>query len=173
MLLLIFFLFQCLIPVKSFLSPPETDLAVLRSYLSSLASASVIQQRAPLMYLIAVHHINQFFFRKDETTTEKNVTEMKLIIGKQLQIANSVPNTKQVIVTFRDQSNFVTFLQLSATTMTLFMEFTFHPSLAKMIYFLLHSKFYNQFTTIGKGFLWEEKGCHIPDWYHYVVSYCY
>ncbi|PIK61420.1 putative RNA polymerase II-associated protein 1 [Apostichopus japonicus] len=80
--------------METLLVPHETDLALLRAYLSALASASVIRQRAPLMYLIAVHHLNHFLFNEDGERSER-VSQFKMIIAKQLQVVQTSPNPRK------------------------------------------------------------------------------
>ncbi|GAA51610.1 RNA polymerase II-associated protein 1 [Clonorchis sinensis] len=53
---------QLLLPVDSFLDPEETDESVLRVYASALLSGGVRVDRQPLLFLIAVHHINRYLY---------------------------------------------------------------------------------------------------------------
>ena len=55
-----------LIPIKNYLFPEETDTEILRLILLGLLMGTVKPQWAPVMYLVAVHHVNRFLFRQDD-----------------------------------------------------------------------------------------------------------
>ncbi|KAF7232386.1 hypothetical protein EG68_05523 [Paragonimus skrjabini miyazakii] len=53
---------QLLLPLIAFLEPEETDESVLRAYASALFSGGVQVRRQPVLFLIAVHHLNRFLY---------------------------------------------------------------------------------------------------------------
>ncbi|XP_041353389.1 RNA polymerase II-associated protein 1-like isoform X2 [Gigantopelta aegis] len=62
---------ELLIPIERFLSPDESDVDLLKMYFGHLMSQTVRAQWSPLMYLIAVHHVNRFlFYTHDSTNTD-------------------------------------------------------------------------------------------------------
>ena len=54
--------FQLLIPVENFLTPDETDIELLQLYLSALCARAVLPEWSPVLYLLAVHHINRWLY---------------------------------------------------------------------------------------------------------------
>ncbi|CAH8510214.1 unnamed protein product [Dicrocoelium dendriticum] len=64
---------QLLLPIQSFLEPEETDESILCMYASALLSGSVRKDRHPVLFLIAVHHLNRCLYR--QTNETKYVTE--------------------------------------------------------------------------------------------------
>ncbi|KAJ8045598.1 RNA polymerase II-associated protein 1 [Holothuria leucospilota] len=101
---------ECVLPVEVFLTPPETDLEVLQAYLSALASGGVIQQRAPLMYLIAIHHLNSFMFGTGKKVTDQT-KRIKIATAKHLRMAQASPSHKQ---TWKHHVLFYKSVQLSS-----------------------------------------------------------
>ncbi|XP_012944871.1 RNA polymerase II-associated protein 1 [Aplysia californica] len=53
---------ELLIPVENFLCPDETDVELVGIYLRALVCGWVQAAWSPLMYLVAVHHLNRFLF---------------------------------------------------------------------------------------------------------------
>ena len=53
---------QLLIPLERFLSPDETNLDLVQLYVQAVFSSTVTSHRTPVMYLVAVHHINRFIY---------------------------------------------------------------------------------------------------------------
>ncbi|KAF5401029.1 RNA polymerase II-associated protein 1 [Paragonimus heterotremus] len=53
---------QLLLPLIAFLEPEETDESVLRAYASALFSGGVQARRQPVLFLIAVHHLNRYLY---------------------------------------------------------------------------------------------------------------
>ncbi|XP_076441793.1 RNA polymerase II-associated protein 1-like [Babylonia areolata] len=60
---------EMLIDVDRFLSPEETDPRLLQLYAGSLMSGTVQQRWSPLLFLVAVHHLNRFLFRSTQDDT--------------------------------------------------------------------------------------------------------
>ncbi|BFZ12428.1 hypothetical protein BsWGS_15467 [Bradybaena similaris] len=53
---------EMLIPLQCYLQPEEQDLELLQLYLSALITKGVQPVWSPVMYLIAVHHVNRFIY---------------------------------------------------------------------------------------------------------------
>ncbi|KAK3093836.1 hypothetical protein FSP39_020762 [Pinctada imbricata] len=57
---------ESLIPIQAYLEPEETDVELVRLYFQGLLSQTVRSMWSPLMYLIAVHHVNRFMYNQDQ-----------------------------------------------------------------------------------------------------------
>ncbi|XP_022334117.2 RNA polymerase II-associated protein 1-like isoform X2 [Crassostrea virginica] len=57
------------IPVDRFLYPEETDVELIRLYFQSLLSRRLKPQWSPLLYVIAVHHVNRFIYNQEQKHT--------------------------------------------------------------------------------------------------------
>ncbi|XP_033632797.1 RNA polymerase II-associated protein 1-like isoform X2 [Asterias rubens] len=53
---------QLILPIDNFLHPEETNPDLLSIYMSSLISGVIKQTWSPIMYLVALHHLNVFLF---------------------------------------------------------------------------------------------------------------
>ena len=62
-------LLQLPIPVDRFLYPEETDVELIRLYFQSLLSRRLQPQWSPLLYVIAVHHVNRFIYNQEQKHT--------------------------------------------------------------------------------------------------------
>lgn len=62
-------LFMCsmklCIPIKRFTSPPEDSLPLLRLYFRSLVTGTLKHCWCPVLYVVALSHINSFIFSQD------------------------------------------------------------------------------------------------------------
>jgi len=56
-------LLQLLVPLDRFLSPDESNVDLIQLYIQAILSKTVTSRRCPVMYLIAVHHINRFIYQ--------------------------------------------------------------------------------------------------------------
>ena len=60
-----------LIDIDRYLSPDETDTQLLQLYAGSLLSGAVRQRWSPVLFLVALHHLNRFlFYTKDEANND-------------------------------------------------------------------------------------------------------
>ncbi|KAH9507242.1 RNA polymerase II associated protein 1 [Bulinus truncatus] len=57
---------EMLIPVQNFLYPEETDHRLLQLYSTALATNAVFPTWSPMMYLMAVHHLNRFLYTSQD-----------------------------------------------------------------------------------------------------------
>ncbi|KAA3677341.1 uncharacterized protein DEA37_0011554 [Paragonimus westermani] len=63
-------LLSLLLPLLAFLEPEETDESVLRAYASVLFSGVVQVCRQPVLFLIAVHHLNRYLYNNQNAHTD-------------------------------------------------------------------------------------------------------
>ncbi|XP_064621420.1 RNA polymerase II-associated protein 1-like [Lineus longissimus] len=65
---------ELLLPLPSFMEPEETHPEMLRLYSQALLAGAVRHTWSPIMYTIAVHHLNRFIYNGD--TKHKNLQSM-------------------------------------------------------------------------------------------------
>lgn len=53
------------IPIECFTSPPEDSLPLLRLYFRSLVTGTLRSSWCPVMYVVALSHVNSFIFSQD------------------------------------------------------------------------------------------------------------
>lgn len=53
------------IPIERFTSPPEDSLPLLRLYFRSLVTGSLKLSWCPVLYVVALSHVNSFIFSQD------------------------------------------------------------------------------------------------------------
>ncbi|NXY81166.1 RPAP1 protein, partial [Alcedo cyanopectus] len=56
------------VPLERFTSPPEENLNLLRLYFRTLVTGALRHACCPVLYLVAVAHVNTFIFSQDTTT---------------------------------------------------------------------------------------------------------
>ncbi|VDP21868.1 unnamed protein product [Schistosoma margrebowiei] len=61
---------QLVIPLSSFLEPVESNSSMIRVYAAAILSGTVQITRQPLLFLIAVHHLNRYLYNKDNRDSE-------------------------------------------------------------------------------------------------------
>ncbi|XP_069574258.1 RNA polymerase II-associated protein 1 [Brachyistius frenatus] len=61
---------QLSIPIERFTSPPEDSLPLLRLYFRSLVKATLKSSWCPVLYLVALSHVNSFIFSQDAAAQE-------------------------------------------------------------------------------------------------------
>ncbi|XP_028252000.1 RNA polymerase II-associated protein 1 isoform X2 [Parambassis ranga] len=61
---------QLSIPIESFTSPPEDSLPLLRLYFRSLVTGTLKSSWCPVMYVVALSHVNSFIFSQDAAAQE-------------------------------------------------------------------------------------------------------
>lgn len=66
----IFCFLQMLIPIERYLQPEETNTEMMRLYYECLLSLTVRPRWAPVLYLVAVHHVNRFIYTQDNKHTK-------------------------------------------------------------------------------------------------------
>uniref|UniRef100_A0A8W8HVQ2 RPAP1/MINIYO-like TPR repeats domain-containing protein n=1 Tax=Magallana gigas TaxID=29159 RepID=A0A8W8HVQ2_MAGGI len=68
------------LPLDRFLNPEESDVELIRLYFQNLLSKRLQPHWSPLLYVIAVHHVNRFIYNQ-----EKKHTRLKQGMILQLQ----------------------------------------------------------------------------------------
>uniref|UniRef100_A0A3B4ZRD7 RNA polymerase II associated protein 1 n=1 Tax=Stegastes partitus TaxID=144197 RepID=A0A3B4ZRD7_9TELE len=61
---------QLSVPIERFTSPPEDSLPVLRLYFRSLVTATLKPSWSPVLYVVALSHVNSFIFSQDAAAQE-------------------------------------------------------------------------------------------------------
>ncbi|XP_020569360.1 RNA polymerase II-associated protein 1 isoform X1 [Oryzias latipes] len=61
---------QLSIPIEQFTSPPEDSLPLLRLYFRSLVTGSLKLSWCPVLYVVALSHVNSFIFSQDAAAQE-------------------------------------------------------------------------------------------------------
>ncbi|KAK3595521.1 hypothetical protein CHS0354_021622 [Potamilus streckersoni] len=61
---------ELLIPLERYLTPEESDMDLLKQYFQGLYSQALRPKWAPVLYLIAVHHVNRFLYNQDGQHTQ-------------------------------------------------------------------------------------------------------
>ncbi|XP_066487834.1 RNA polymerase II-associated protein 1 isoform X2 [Tiliqua scincoides] len=67
------------VPLEQYLSPPEDNLNLLRQYFKTLVTGTLRQNWCPVLYVVAVAHVNSFIFSQDTTTQEIDVARKSLL----------------------------------------------------------------------------------------------
>ncbi|XP_003214628.2 RNA polymerase II-associated protein 1 isoform X1 [Anolis carolinensis] len=67
------------LPLEKYLSPPEDNLSLLRQYFQTLVTGILQQKRCPVLYVVAVGHINSFIFSQDSTTQEVDAVRKNML----------------------------------------------------------------------------------------------
>lgn len=53
------------VPIERFTSPPEDSLPLLQLYFRSLVTGTLTHRWCPVLYVVALSHINSFIFSQD------------------------------------------------------------------------------------------------------------
>lgn len=61
---------QLSIPIERFTSPPEDSLPLLRLYFRSLVTGTLRPRWCPVLYVVALSHVNSFIFSQDAAAQE-------------------------------------------------------------------------------------------------------
>ncbi|XP_059209023.1 RNA polymerase II-associated protein 1 isoform X2 [Centropristis striata] len=61
---------QLCIPIERFTSPPEDSLPLLRLYFRSLVTGTLAPRWCPVLYVVALSHVNSFIFSQDAAAQE-------------------------------------------------------------------------------------------------------
>ncbi|XP_053139977.1 RNA polymerase II-associated protein 1 isoform X2 [Hemicordylus capensis] len=67
------------VPLEQYLSPPEDNLNLLRQYFKALVTGALRQNWCPVLYVVAVAHVNSFIFSQDSTTQEVDVARKNML----------------------------------------------------------------------------------------------
>ncbi|KAJ6667270.1 hypothetical protein lerEdw1_017248 [Lerista edwardsae] len=67
------------VPLDQYLSPPEDNLNLLRQYFKTLVTGTLRQSWCPVLYVVAVAHVNNFMFSQERTTQEIDIARKNLL----------------------------------------------------------------------------------------------
>ncbi|XP_076834732.1 RNA polymerase II-associated protein 1 isoform X2 [Brachyhypopomus gauderio] len=70
---------QLPVPLENFTTPPEDSLALLRLYFRALVTGALRSDRCPVLYAVAVAHLNAFVFSQDAVPKEVETTRRSLL----------------------------------------------------------------------------------------------
>ncbi|XP_061467359.1 RNA polymerase II-associated protein 1 isoform X2 [Rhineura floridana] len=67
------------VPLEQYLSPLEDNLNLLRQYFHTLITGTLRQNWCPVLYVVAVAHVNGFIFSQDSTTQEADMVRKSML----------------------------------------------------------------------------------------------
>ncbi|XP_033001534.1 RNA polymerase II-associated protein 1 isoform X1 [Lacerta agilis] len=67
------------VSLERYLSPVEDNLNLLRQYFQTLVTGTLRQNWCPVLYVVAVSHVNSFIFSQDSTTQEVDVARKSML----------------------------------------------------------------------------------------------
>uniref|UniRef100_A0A3B5LH26 RNA polymerase II associated protein 1 n=1 Tax=Xiphophorus couchianus TaxID=32473 RepID=A0A3B5LH26_9TELE len=70
---------QLSVPIERFTSPPEDSLPLLRLYFRALVLGSLKLSWCPVLYVVALSHINSFIFSQDAAVQEVEATRLTML----------------------------------------------------------------------------------------------
>uniref|UniRef100_A0A4W4GEA8 RNA polymerase II associated protein 1 n=1 Tax=Electrophorus electricus TaxID=8005 RepID=A0A4W4GEA8_ELEEL len=70
---------QLPVPLESFTNPPEDSLPLLGLYFRSLVTGALRSDRCPVLYSVAIAHLNAFVFSQDAVSQEVEATRRSLL----------------------------------------------------------------------------------------------
>ncbi|XP_011616044.2 RNA polymerase II-associated protein 1 [Takifugu rubripes] len=70
---------QLSIPIERFTSPAEDSLPLLRLYFRSLVTGTLAPRRCPVLYVVALSHVNAFIFSQDAAAQEVETARQSML----------------------------------------------------------------------------------------------
>ncbi|XP_062491730.1 RNA polymerase II-associated protein 1 [Pezoporus occidentalis] len=67
------------VPLERYTSPPEDNLNLLRLYFRTLVTGTLRHNWCPVLYVVAVAHVNSFIFSQDSTTRETDAARKSML----------------------------------------------------------------------------------------------
>ncbi|XP_067414049.1 RNA polymerase II-associated protein 1 isoform X2 [Emydura macquarii macquarii] len=67
------------VPLERYMSPPEDNLNLLRQYFRTLVTGVLRHNWCPVLYAVAVAHVNSFIFSQDSTTQEADAARKSML----------------------------------------------------------------------------------------------
>uniref|UniRef100_A0A8C6ITY6 RNA polymerase II-associated protein 1 n=1 Tax=Melopsittacus undulatus TaxID=13146 RepID=A0A8C6ITY6_MELUD len=67
------------VPLERYTSPPEDNLNLLRLYFRTLVTGTLRHSWCPVLYVVAVAHVNSFIFSQDSTTRETDAARKSML----------------------------------------------------------------------------------------------
>ncbi|KAH3853182.1 hypothetical protein DPMN_095704, partial [Dreissena polymorpha] len=88
---------QLLLDINHFLAPEETDPELVRLYYQALYGGSLRRVWSPVLYLVAVHHVNRFLYAQDKTHLQLKRTMMsKMLASNNQELQHHIVYYKKV-----------------------------------------------------------------------------
>ncbi|XP_035388775.1 RNA polymerase II-associated protein 1 isoform X2 [Electrophorus electricus] len=107
---------QLPVPLESFTNPPEDSLPLLGLYFRSLVTGALRSDRCPVLYSVAIAHLNAFVFSQDAVSQEVEATRRSLL-RKTYYLTDEVLRNHLLLFRLPEQHNplgFSTYEQLPA-----------------------------------------------------------
>uniref|UniRef100_A0A8D0G6W3 RNA polymerase II associated protein 1 n=1 Tax=Sphenodon punctatus TaxID=8508 RepID=A0A8D0G6W3_SPHPU len=67
------------VPLERYISPPEDNLNLLRQYFRTLITGALRHRWCPVLYAVAVAHVNSFIFSQDRTSEEAEAARKNML----------------------------------------------------------------------------------------------
>ncbi|XP_008939855.1 PREDICTED: RNA polymerase II-associated protein 1, partial [Merops nubicus] len=67
------------VPLERYTSPPEDNLTLLRLYFRALVTGALRRRSCPVLYVVAVAHVNSFIFSQHSTTQENDAARKSML----------------------------------------------------------------------------------------------
>ncbi|XP_068802040.1 RNA polymerase II-associated protein 1 isoform X4 [Struthio camelus] len=67
------------VPLERYTAPPEDNLNLLRLYFRTLVTGALRHSWCPVLYVVAVAHVNSFIFSQDSTTQEGDAARKSML----------------------------------------------------------------------------------------------
>ncbi|XP_006265441.1 RNA polymerase II-associated protein 1 isoform X2 [Alligator mississippiensis] len=67
------------VPLEQYISPPEDSLKLLRLYFRTLVTGVLRPSWCPILYVVAVAHVNSFIYSQDSTTQEADAARKSML----------------------------------------------------------------------------------------------
>ncbi|XP_068017518.1 RNA polymerase II-associated protein 1 [Melanerpes formicivorus] len=80
------------VPLERYTSPPEDNLNLLRLYFRTLVTGALRHTWCPVLYVVAVAHVNSFIFSQDSTTKEMDAARKSMLRKTWLLVDESLKN---------------------------------------------------------------------------------
>jgi len=81
--------YQMVIPMSRFLEPDETNVELLKMYCDAVLNGTVTARWSPVMYLIAVHHLNRFIYTVDSAHRHIKYTMIRRFTSSRDEASNT------------------------------------------------------------------------------------
>ncbi|XP_004609834.2 RNA polymerase II-associated protein 1 [Sorex araneus] len=82
---------QLPVPLENYTSPPEDSLALLQLYFRALVTGALRPCWCPILYTVAVAHVNSFIFSQDPKSSDEVKAARKSMLQKTRLLADETP----------------------------------------------------------------------------------
>ncbi|XP_074145441.1 RNA polymerase II-associated protein 1 isoform X2 [Sminthopsis crassicaudata] len=83
---------QLPVSLENYTSPPEDNLDLLKLYFQALVMGTLCPSWCPVLYAVAVAHVNSFIFSQDPKSSDMVVAASKWMLQKTWLLTNELPN---------------------------------------------------------------------------------